>query len=98
MPQGRVDRGHPRDRGRQQIGPLRSRPFTMEKSRVFFVIFIVLNMSRIARKSVFVASDEVRHKPGCTVTEDGNFEYRKKRDCTICIGETMALNSFVFAY
>ena len=36
VPQGRVDRGHPRDRGRQQIGPLRSRPFTMEKSRVSF--------------------------------------------------------------
>ena len=32
--QARVDRMHPRDRGRQQIGPLRSRPFQMEKSRV----------------------------------------------------------------
>ncbi|KAL4228006.1 CREB-regulated transcription coactivator 1 [Mactra antiquata] len=33
--QSRIDRMHQRDRGRQQIGPgpLRSRPFTMEKSR-----------------------------------------------------------------
>ena len=28
-------------------------------------------MSRDARKPVFRVSDQVRHKPGCTITEDG---------------------------
>ena len=28
-------------------------------------------MSRDARKPVFVASDQVQHKPGCATTEDG---------------------------
>ena len=29
------------------------------------------NMSRVMRKPVFGVSDQVQHKPGCTVTEDG---------------------------
>ena len=29
------------------------------------------NMSLVVRKPVFGVSDQVRHKPGCTVTEDG---------------------------
>ena len=28
-------------------------------------------MSRVASNLVFVVSDQVRHKPGCTVTEEG---------------------------
>ena len=28
-------------------------------------------MSLIVRKSVFGVSDQVQHKPGCAVTEDG---------------------------
>ena len=28
-------------------------------------------MSLVVRKPVFGVSDQVRHKPGCTVTEDG---------------------------
>ena len=27
--------------------------------------------SRLVRKPVLVVSDQVRHKPGCTITEDG---------------------------
>ena len=30
-----------------------------------------IDMSRIVRKPVFGVSDHVRHKPGCTTTEDG---------------------------
>ena len=30
-----------------------------------------LEISRIGRKPVFGVSDQVRHKPGCTATEDG---------------------------
>ena len=29
------------------------------------------NLCLIMRKPVFVVSDKVQHKPGCTVTEDG---------------------------
>ena len=29
------------------------------------------NVSLVVRKPVFGVSDQVRHKPGCTVTEDG---------------------------
>ena len=28
-------------------------------------------LSRLVRKSVLVVSDQVKHKPGCTITEDG---------------------------
>ena len=31
----------------------------------------LLNMSLILRKPVFGVSDQVRHKSGCTATEDG---------------------------
>ena len=34
----------------------------------------VLHMSLVVRKPVFGVSNEVRHKPGCTVTEDGRLE------------------------
>ena len=30
-----------------------------------------LHMSLVVRKPVFGVSDQVRHKPGCTSTEDG---------------------------
>ena len=30
-----------------------------------------LNLSLVVRKPVFGVSDQVRHKPGCTATEDG---------------------------
>ena len=69
-------------------------------------------MSHDARKSVFGVSKKVRHKPGCTSTEDGleawNFGFRKKRDCTLYVAKTKALIictvtahlicGFVFAY
>ena len=29
-----------------------------------------VQMNHVMRKSVFVVSDQVRHKPGCTATED----------------------------
>ena len=71
------------------------------------------SMSGIMRKPVFRVSNQVRHKPGCTATEDGLrheiFGFRKKRDCTICVVKTNALIScacvtaqlicvFLFAY
>ena len=31
----------------------------------------IVNMSLVLRKPVFGVSDQVRHKPGCTATEDG---------------------------
>ena len=31
----------------------------------------LLHMSLVVRKPVFGVSDQVRHKPGCTATEDG---------------------------
>ena len=31
----------------------------------------VIDMSLVLRKPVFGVTDQVRHKPGCTVTEDG---------------------------
>ena len=31
-------------------------------------------MSLVVRKPVFGVSDQVRHKPGCTATEDGSVE------------------------
>ena len=31
----------------------------------------VASMSHVTSKPVFGVSDQVRHKPGCTVTEDG---------------------------
>ena len=34
-------------------------------------LILGFNMSPVVRKSVFGVSDQVRHKPGCTATEDG---------------------------
>ena len=33
--------------------------------------FITSNLSLVVRKPVFGVSDQVRHKPSCTATEDG---------------------------
>ena len=44
------------------------------------------------RIPVFRVSDQVQHKPACTVTEDGYrleiSEFRKKRNCTIYLAKT----------
>ena len=54
-------------------------------------------MSLVLRKPVFGVSDQVRHKPGCTTTENGwrleILGIKKKRDCTIHIAKTKALIS-----
>ena len=53
--------------------------------------------SRVARKPVFWISDQVRHKPGCTTTEDGlrlEISDLGRRDCTIIVAKTEALISF----
>ena len=34
-------------------------------------MLVLVNMSLVLRKPVFGVSDQVRHKPGCTATEDG---------------------------
>ena len=52
-------------RGRSEVG-----------KRIFLgggnqTLFIKLYMSHDVRKPVFVVSDQVRHKPGCTATQDG---------------------------
>ena len=74
--------------------------------------FILVHMSRHARKAVFRVSDQVRHKAVCTTTEDGLrleiFGFRKKRDCTIFVVKTKVLVScavtaqlictFIFTY
>ena len=36
-----------------------------------YVIYYDYQMSLVLRKPVFGVSDQVPHKPGCTVTEDG---------------------------
>ena len=59
---------------------------------MMFVLYLPKNMSRNARKPVFGASDQVRHKPGCAATED--VWLRKKRGCTIQVAKTKALISF----
>ena len=43
------------------------------KGLVSFVIQgkMLFNMSLVVRKPVFGISDQVRHKPGCTIKEDG---------------------------
>ena len=52
----------------------------------------------VREKTNNMGSDQVRHKPGCTVTED---EYRlelfaveSREYCTICVAKTKALISF----
>ena len=34
-------------------------------------VYVHLNINHIARKPVFAVSDQVRHKPGCKATVDG---------------------------
>ena len=51
------------------------------------------------RKPVFEVSCQVRHKPGCTATEDGQrLEISDlgsyERDCTIYVAKSKALISF----
>ena len=44
-----------------------------------------------------VVSEQVRHKSGCTVTEEGwklEIGFKKKRKCTVCVVKTKALISF----
>ena len=53
----------------------------------------------VVRKPVFRVSDQVRHKPGCTATEDGwRLEISdlgsRGIDCTIRVAKTKALISF----
>ena len=49
--------------------PLPEKP---DKGRLeFFVDWYVHDMSNDLRKPVLGVSDQVRHKPGCTATEDG---------------------------
>ena len=58
---------------------------------------IQLKLSLCVRKQTIWVSDQVRHKPGCTVTEEGKkLEILgfKKRNCTICVAKTKALISF----
>ena len=62
------------------------------------------------RKMTILGSDQVRHKPACSITDNcsSKFGVKKKRDCTIRVAKTMALIScavtaqlicaFVFAY
>ena len=48
-------------------------------------------------EKINVDSDQVRHKPSCTSTEDveaANFGFRKKRNCTIRVATTKTLISF----
>ena len=54
-------------------------------------------LSLVVRKPVFGISDQVGHKPGCTVTQDRRslkFRFSKLRDCTIYVAKTKALISF----
>ena len=43
------------------------------EERAYFsaIDYLYLYMSLVVRKPVFGVSDQVRHKPGCTTTEDG---------------------------
>ena len=51
-------------------------------------------LSRVTRKSVFGVSDHIRHKPGCSVTEDGYrlqiSDLERKRGRTIYEAKTKA--------
>ena len=37
---------------------------------LYFIVFQTILMRRVMRKPVFGVSGQVRHKPGCTTTED----------------------------
>ena len=39
--------------------------------KISLILAILIHMSLVVRKPVFGVSDQVRHKPGCTATEDG---------------------------
>ena len=58
-------------------------------------------MSHNARNPVFGVSDQVRHKPGCTITEDGKrleiLDLRRRGIVlSIYVAKTKALISFAF--
>ena len=67
---------------------------------------VVDKMSLCMRKPTIWGSDQVQHKPGCTVTEDGS--RLKILNCTIHVAKTKApisfaltaklVCTFVFAY
>ena len=63
-----------------------------------FALILQGHLSLVVRKLVFGVSDQVTHKPGCTITQmvtGLKFRiYRKKRDCTIYVAKTKALISF----
>ena len=83
---------------------------------MFFLGMVWLRplMSCVIRKSVFKVSNQVRHKPGCSATEDGQWleisdlENRGIHCSTICVTKTKMLIScavtaqlicaFVFTY
>ena len=44
-------------------------PFSLKSAFVFAAYTV--KMSLVVRKPVFGVSDQVRHKPACTATEDG---------------------------
>ena len=53
-------------------------------------------MSLVVRKPVFGVSGQVRHKPGCTTTEDGyGLEISNLGSSTIRVAKIKALISFV---
>ena len=52
------------------------------------------------RKTTFSVSNQIRHKVACAVTDEF-FGFKKKRDCTIHVAKTKALQliyDFVFGY
>ena len=54
------------------------------------------------KNPVFEISDQIRHKPCCTATDDGKrleiSELKKKRDCKNKGADQLGSGSFVFAY
>ena len=51
-----------------------SQLFVFKETNISHVLYMEdssSKMSLVVRKSVFGVSDQVRHKPGCTTTEDG---------------------------
>ena len=44
---------------------------TLPYKSIYIARIEVIQMSHVMRKPVFGVSDQVRHKPGCTATEDG---------------------------
>ena len=45
--------------------------FRLGRRELISLVSITLYLSLVVRKPVFGVSDQVRHKPGCTATEDG---------------------------